>query len=517
METKIKKKKSSRKLRKWHKWVGIFFTFFLFMFAFSGIFLNHRRAVSSWDIPRKILHADYQYKNWNNGSVKNTIKLSSDSILVYGNNGIWLTDIHHNSFMPFSKGLRKGADNNTVNNIIRTKNNDLYAITTFDIYKLENGHEEWHNISHLVDSKERLTDIAICNDTLVLMTRSCLFISEAPFIKFEQKELLAPVGYAKKASLFRTMWTLHSGELFGITGKVIVDIIGILVIILCVTGIILMFCPSFIKRGKHKGKPVSHHVKLVRKSLKWHNKVGAWFIVLFLFSCITGMFLRPPLLIGIVRTTTKPVPGSVLDSENPWFDKLRCLRYDEMYQDWILYSSEGFFNLKTLESEPEKILKSPPVSVMGVTVMEPVDTTRWIVGSFSGIYYWDRQSGDSFDFYTGEKYVRKRGGMPTFSNAVSGYSDDFENKQVVFEYGHGAKTNEHTGFADMPRIFHEGRMSFWHLCLEIHVGRIYSPILGVVSDMFVFLSGIFYLVILITGYVIYRRHFRKRKQKKADL
>jgi len=514
METKLKKK-SSRKLRKWHKWVGIFFTFFIFMFAFSGIFLNHRRAISSLDIPRKILNSDYQYENWNNGAIKNSIKLSPDSVLVFGNNGIWLTDTQHTFFKPYSQGLKKGADNNTVNNIVKANNNDLYAVTTFDIYKLANGNDKWQNLSHLIETKERFSDIALYDDTLVLMTRSHLFVSVAPFEKFNRMELKAPHGYKKETSLFRTMWTLHSGELFGITGKIIVDIIGLLVIILCVTGVILMFFPSLIKRRKRKGKPVSGKVKWMHQSLKWHNKLGAWFIVLFLISCITGMFLRPPLLIAIVRAKVKPVPGSVLNSANPWFDKLRCLRYDATSHDWLLYSSEGFFSIKTWDAIPEKILKSPPVSVMGVTVMEPVDSIRWIVGSFNGIYYWDRQTEDSYDFYTGEKYVRRHGGMPTFSNAVSGYSGDFENKRVVFEYGTGVRAEG--GFAQMPDMFKEGRMSLWHLCLEIHVGRIYSPILGIVSDLFVFLSGVLFLIILISGYIVYRRHFRKKTHKNINI
>ncbi len=526
----MKKKKTSRKLRKWHKWVGIFFAFFLFMSAFSGILLNHRRAISSIDIPRSILHSDYRYDNWNNGSVRNSIRLSSDSVLMYGNSGIWLTDAEHSFFQPFSQGLESGADNRTVSRIVRTSSDELFAATTFDLYRLESGH--WVNVSGLIDSRERFTDLAYHDNVLVLMTRSHVFVAEAPFLRFERKELLAPKDYKKEASLFRTMWTLHSGELFGITGKIVVDIIGVLVIVLCVTGVIIMFCPSLIKRKKRKGKEVWRHVRLIQKSFKWHHRLGAWFIVLFLLSCITGMFLRPPLLIAIVRTKTKPVPGSVLDSKNPWFDKLRTLRYDENNEDWILYSSDGFYQLKTLESVPEKILKSPPVSVMGLTVLEPADVpersvadsclttmdsvivstsaNRWVVGSFSGIYYWDRQSGDSYDYHTGEKYVRKQGGMPTFSNAVSGYSADFEGKQIVFEYGGGASTNGR--FAEMPEIFEQGRMSLWHLCLEIHVGRIYSPILGIVSDLFVFLLGVVFLIILITGYIVYRRHFRKRKR-----
>ena len=62
-------------------------------------------------------------------------------------------------------------------------------------------------------------------------------------------------------------------------------------------------------------------------------------------------------------------------------------------------------------------------------------------------------------------------------------------------------------------IFRDARMSLWHLSLEIHVERIYTFLPGILSDLFIFLSGVIFLIILITGYIIYRRHHKKRKKK----
>lgn len=500
-------------MRKWHKWVGIFLAFFLCMFALSGVFLNHRRALSSLDIPRSVLASDYRYANWNNGAVKNTLKISPDSVFMYGNSGIWLTDVHHRSFIPFSQGIKKGADHRSVNRIVRTPDRNLYAVTTFDLYSLKAGEKEWKRLSHLINTKERFTDLVWHDNTLVLVTRSHVFVAKAPFHSFQQKELPAPQGYQKETSLFRTLWTLHSGEFFGTTGKIIVDCMGVCIVVLCITGVILFFVPSCIKRRKRKGKPSSVDVNVMKKSLQWHYKLGAWFLVFFLLLCSTGMFLRPPLLIAIVRAKVKPFPGSVLNSDNPWFDKLRGMRYDEGAHEWLLYSSDGFYKLKTLDAQPRRLENPPPVSVMGVNVLEQCDSTKWIVGSFSGIYHWDRFTGKSTDFFTGKHYERKRGGMPVFSNAVSGYSGDFEKKEVVFEYRKGATVKEGTGFAPMPEELKNGRMSFWHLCLEIHVGRIYAPLLGFLSDWFVFLSGALFLIVLLSGYCIYTRIFRKKKRK----
>ena len=50
-------------------------------------------------------------------------------------------------------------------------------------------------------------------------------------------EITAPSGYDGKVSLFRTVWLLHSGELFGKVGVLVVDVISVLLIIICVTGL----------------------------------------------------------------------------------------------------------------------------------------------------------------------------------------------------------------------------------------------------------------------------------------
>ncbi|MDL2252014.1 PepSY domain-containing protein [Odoribacter sp. OttesenSCG-928-J03] len=510
MEIKIKRHSSSKKMKKWHKWTGILFAFFIFIFAFSGVFLNHRKALSSLDVPRAGLFSAYRYQNWNNGSVKGSFKLSPDLVLLYGGNGIWLTDTLHTTFSSFSKGMKKGADNNIVSNIIRTQDSSFFAVTTFDLYQLDPLSLSWKNLSDRIGAKERFVDIAAFDDTLVVMTRSHVYLATSPYTQFIQKELPAPEGYKKETSWFRIMWTLHSGELFGIPGKVVVDILGILTMILCVTGVILAFFPQIIRRKKRKGANARKSISLFKGSLKWHNKLGASFIILFLLLCITGMFLRPPLLIAIIRGKTSPLPGTSLNSPNPWFDKLRCLHYDSFDKEWILYSSEGFYTLKTLDSEPQKIKKSPPVSVMGVTVLQQTDSCHWIVGSFSGIYEWNKQTGESIDYITGKPVEKRRPGIPNLTNAVGGYSADFGNKKLVFKYESGAGTLDGDDFAIMPDMFKKGRMSFWHLCLEVHVGRIYSPLLGVVSDLFVFLSGVIFLIILLTGYVIYRRRHKNK-------
>ena len=88
-----------------------------------------------------------------------------------------------------------------------------------------------------LEDDEKLTDIASHGDTLVVLSRSYAYVATAPYKTFRRVEIPAPSGYDGKVSLFRTVWLLHSGELFGTVGVIIVDVISVILIIICVTGL----------------------------------------------------------------------------------------------------------------------------------------------------------------------------------------------------------------------------------------------------------------------------------------
>ena len=207
---------------------------------------------------------------------------------------------------------------------------------------------------------------------MVVLSRSNVFSSEYPYDKFTKSTLKSPVDYDGKVSLFRTIWRLHSGELFGEFGKIIVDLLGVAVIIFSITGLIIFIFPKIVRRLKSKGKKFSGYIATLRPSYKWHGKLGYWLTALILILFISGTFLRPPLLIAIIRSNVKPLPFTTLDSSNPWNDKLRCINYDTLKSEFILYTSEGFYTMETLTSQPKRIISAPRVSVMGVNVMKQI-------------------------------------------------------------------------------------------------------------------------------------------------
>ena len=99
--------------RKYHKWLGIFTSFFLVMFCLSGIVLNHRRFFADVNVSRSLLPDRYAFKQWNNGLLRGTLRCKDDqgrdAVLIYGAAGIIRTDTTASHFAEYNKGLPAGA------------------------------------------------------------------------------------------------------------------------------------------------------------------------------------------------------------------------------------------------------------------------------------------------------------------------------------------------------------------------------------------------------------------------
>ena len=494
-------------LKKSHKWIGLIFTFFIIMFCLSGIVLNHRKTFSGLEISRSMLPKDYRYDNWNNGLVRGSVKTADGTVLYYGNAGIWKTDSCFSASTEYSEGLKKGVANRKIANMAVLPDSSVWCAGLYDVYRLEG--DIWQPQVSLDSDGERMTDLTSRGDTLVVITRSKVYQALPPYGEFTEYQLKDADVSVRKVSLFRTMWLIHSGEIFGLPGQLFVDLVAIVIMILCITGLIYAFMPKIMKKRKEKKKAVKTQSMFLKYGVKWHNKLGSWTIVFTVLLAFTGMCLRPPLMIPFVLGSTNPIPGSVLDSDNPWVDKLRCAKWDSQLQKWIIHSSAGFFTLTDWESVPQRMKGTPPVSPMGINAFAQDSPDSWIVGSFSGIYRWYPEEGKVLDYFTGEK-VAPRHGMPFGGTAVAGYTDDWANGTCVFEHGKGAHpVSAGAEFAEMPDKMRGLPMSLWNFALEVHVGRMYT-LLNFISPVYVFLSGLLLTTTLLTGYIIYRRRKKKK-------
>lgn len=545
--------------KKYHRWFGLVLSVFMLVFCVSGIILNHREAFSGCEVSRKWLPASYHVKNFNNGVVKGTVvkksaahSLSSencDSVLVYGCAGVFLTDSRLSTWQDFNAGLPESIDERNVRHVVKAKDGSLWCAALRDVYRYDENSHRWKKVE-LPGNEERIMDVALAKDsmTVVALTRSRVF-TIVPFVQYgeivkigksssetyrvESKIIPAPKKYEPKATLFKLVWHLHSGEFFGLPGKLVVDAIALVLIVLSITGILLFILPYGIRRAKKLAAKA--RMKRLGKqfawNMKWHNKIGYVTIVLTLWIAITGMCLRPPLMVPLVLSK---LPQAVGEGGNVWQDKLRAIRWDAVQGDWLVSTSEGFLRVDEDFSQAPKMLpddECPKLSPMGVTVWESDGKGGWIVGSFRGIYRWNpvnHSLNQILDYFTG-KPSEETSMIPISDNLVCGYSEDFlGGKPLVFDFAKGVEDAKGQAVAlcnDEPKtsrneesmsdlICETAPMSLWNVALELHVGRCYSPFLGPLSDLFVFLSGLLITLVLLSGYII---SHRRRKKAQARL
>lgn len=545
--------------KKYHRWLGLVLSVFMLVFCVSGIILNHREVFSGCEVSRKWLPASYYIKNFNNGVVKGTVvkksaahSLSSencDSVLAYGCAGIFLTDSRLSTWQDFNAGLPESIDERNVRHVVKAKDGSLWCAALRDVYRHDENSHRWKKVE-LPGNEERIMDVALAKDsmTVVALTRSRVF-TIVPFVQYgeivkigksssetyrvESKIIPAPKKYEPKTTLFKLVWHLHSGEFFGLPGKLVVDAIALVLIVLSITGILLFILPYGIRRAKKLAAKA--RMKRLGKqfawNMKWHNKIGYVTIVLTLWIAITGMCLRPPLMVPLVLSK---LPQAVGEDGNVWQDKLRAIRWDAVQGDWLVSTSEGFLRVDEDFSQAPKMLpddECPKLSPMGVTVWESDGKGGWIVGSFRGIYRWNpvnHSLNQILDYFTG-KPSEETSMIPISDNLVCGYSEDFlGGKPLVFDFAKGVEDAKGQAVAlcnDEPKksrneesmsdlICETAPMSLWNVALELHVGRCYSPFLGPLSDLFVFLSGLLITLVLLSGYII---SHRRRKKAQARL
>jgi hypothetical protein len=500
-----------KKLKWIHRWFSLVLGLFLILWAISGIVLNHRTLFSRVEIDRSKLAENYQFRNWNNASVRSGLQLGGDSLLIYGNIGIYLTDTNFSEYKPFMDGLKRGTDNRRIFKLFRSPSGHLYAGTQSGLYYYHTEAANWQKIKLPLHDK-RVPDITMRGEKLVVMSRSELWItSDSPgaweFSRFELPRALDDDG---RTSLFKTLWVIHSGELLGLPGILLVDLLALVLIFLVVTGYLYFFFPRWLRSRKKKKLAVSGMVKTIRFSVKWHNKIGIWIGGFLIVTTLTGMFLRPPLLITIATNRVAKIPFTVLNHPNPWHDRLRAIHWNEDGQYWLIGTAERLYRANPDFSGMLMPFGSqPPLSVMGINVLEYLGHDSYLVGSFNGLFLWQPQSGYIRDYITGEvPQGMAHAGSPIGRNMVSGMIR-LQQSHLVFDYNRGL-IGPHQ--IEMPATLSNTPMPLWNFALEVHTARIFQSLIGSFYILIIPLFGLSTLFILITGIIVWMKPRLRKKQ-----
>lgn len=499
--------------RKYHRWAGLILVLFMVLFSITGIIMNHRSFFSGVSVDRQLIPDKYSFSDWNLAAVRSTEQIGTDSILMYGNIGIWLTDSTFSHYSDFNQGFKKGIDNRKVYKVLKLEKGLYAAGTLFGLFVYRDSLGQWEKVQ-LPHPDEQAVDLMLQHDSLYVLTRSHLY-SSGDLQHFSEITLPAPAGYDNKVGLFKTLWEIHSGEIFGIPGKLVVDFAGVVLIFMSISGFVMFVSRKSIKKRQLDESSKKAHKKRYKKHFHLHHKIG-WVVGILLFiSAGTGIFLRPPLLIAIAAERVGKIPFTKLDTPNPWYDQLRRIIYIEADDRFIVSTTKGFYYSDTHFSDLIEFKDQAPASVMGVNVMKVVGPHTLWIGSFEGLFEWNYATGEVWDVIEDKAWVRPdQPRHPVGNYKIAGHSDHFGEQALIFDYDRGTKLDfNKTNFPDMPDEIRENTpMSLWNVSQEIHTGRIYSPLLGDFYILVVPLSGIMTLLMLVSG--MWMRYRRIKKNKK---
>ena len=510
----------SKLYKKLHKWPALIIAFILLYYGVSGILMNHRELISSIDLSRKFLPKKYHVENWTNGSIKSSLLINPDSIIIYGNIGIWVTDSNYQKYNSLNAGFKKGMDNRKIYDVHLTDDGNLYAATHFGLFSFDTEQKKWAQFPLDVKNK-RFVSIESVGDTIYALNRSYLFtgISNGRSTSFSKIELPPESNYKNEIGLFETTWQIHSGEIFGIPGKVYVDLLGLITVFMSLTGIAYFFFPGWMKKRKKRNIGFKRIARVNKWSLKWHNNFGAWIFALLVILYFTGMFLRPPLLIPIADSRIKPLKYTHLDQPNPWYDKLRDLLYDEQKSTFLLSTSEGMYYMSIDDLRPIKYKSQPPVSIMGINTLKKISDSEYLVGSFSGLFLWNPDASTITNVLTNQPYEDGGSGRPLGDIKVSGTFTDHHGGFYLIDYDNGVipLNNNEPMFPSMPEnILKASGISLWNLALEFHTGRIFEPLLGVFYVLLVPLTGLTAITVVLSGYLLWRKRSRRKPKNSIN-
>ena len=507
--------------KKIHKYFGLSFLIYFLWMGSSGVLLNHPSIIRKLAVPRSLLPEKYTFNDWNRMALRSAVfsELDADTVYVGGKTGVWIS---RNGGVTFSR-LDEGFPNNSYDmdtlSLLLVENETgsrLLAGTRSGLYLCDPDKGKWREAGREIFHGEMIVRLLQAGDRTLAFTDSACYEAGV----WHEEPLFRPVilgtafGFNSRIPMFRFLLKLHDGSLFGLPGRLVVDAAGIVLVFLTVSAIYIWYVPW---SRKKRFKFMRGTNSLFKFFYKYHNKIGIYAVFFLTLIALTGMFVRPPLLIAIA---SKSVPSSCYPAsnlENPWKGKIKNAVYNSIDKTLIVATNDGFFQGPANFSMPFKKVKARvPVHGMGVTVFEHLNNDNsLLIGSFSGIYIWDKTGNRVFDV-NGDPLRKSGRKFSTSGNMVSGIVIRRGVPLFWMDYRRGImpfKAAGNLNFEMPSRIAVDGHMSLWHTLFELHNGRMFEPILEKYTWLIVPLGGFFLLITVLTGTYdwFYRKASSSRK------
>lgn len=494
---------------KWlHKFAGLVLIIFLMWMSISGILMNHPDMIAGYSVPQWLLPSDYHIKNWNRSAMTRLVYSPSDSMLAFGcgKSGIWKSEDGGRTFSAFMEGLPKSRLYRKSYDlfILDGKQQQLFAATNGGLYICNLPDSRWQQLIP-GNHDESFLRIQQVKNQLLIFSNSHIYKADlnAPDLKFTQLEVQRNEPQ-RQVSLVRLFFDVHYGKAWGLPGLLFFDLIGLIIFFLSISAFYAWYFPKKRRREQQKKKPGKRRERLFYKYLfKYHLKIGVAAAFFMAIVAGTGLFMRPPLLAALADgwIPASAYPGFL--EENPWDRKIHNAMYDAIEDRILIEAEDGLWSGPSDFSRAfEKTTLKVPIFVMGATVLQTYAQHDLLIGSFSGLFHWQRQSGEAYSLRNGVKVTDTKTLRPS-KFMVTGYLRTYDGREFMNTHEQGIipiNDSKRGDFFQQPAELMSGyRMPLWNYLFEIHNARIFETWIGAFHILVIPLGSMLFLLVIFSG------------------
>ncbi len=442
----------------------------------TGIFINHPSLLSSLSVPASWLGTSYQYDNWNRFSFRDSLLLDDDSLFIGGKMGVFFSPDASAPFQDMNKGLPESfylRDIGCLLVVERGGETQLFAGGRGGLFFRKHKGQSWQRVATV--GEDEIVDVVQFGDRILAFSAHRGFSAPvSPGLPVFKEVPLQIDTVNKRIPGYRLLFELHSGKLFGLPGRLLVDFSALVLLFLSLSAFYLWV------------KPLPK--RWFARMYSWHLFSGIWLAAFLFLIAGTGSLIRPPL---IVLSSFWQVPFSWLMQENPEIVKAAVTHDGSL----VLATRDGWYKGDVGIGSPLKPVTPPlPVFGMGATVLKTLHDNELLVGSFSGLFTWNPDNDFALDMEgnTAVDTGQVRPGDVMVAGAI--VRDGRYVNYVDYKTGLMG-----TGGRPFPEKLLSKRTSLYHFLFELHNGRFLRDIIGSFYILYVPLVGLALMLVVFTG------------------
>lgn len=495
---------------KWiHKWIGLVLILFLIWMSASGILLNHPEWISDISVPARLLPPQYTPENWNRSALIDLVFSPQNPQVLYaaGKQGVWRSGDGGKTFRNFEQNFESSWYYKKTKDLYVSDGETPFLLAGTDgglfVCNPETG--AWRSVP-LGEKRQAVRKIVTVGERLLVFSESAVFEAEQTFPDFRFRKIhWMKDEPQKRVSLVDLFFHLHDGRVWGLPGRLLFDLGGLVIIFLSISAFYIWYFPKYKRFRKKRGADITGYRKAkgYRFFLRYHLRLGIILAFILLIIAVTGFFMRPPLLALIAEDSipAKFYPGIL--PENPWHKKVHNALYDPVEGRIIVNCSDGNWSGPADFSEPFRRMDlNVPVFVMGATVFEAFGSGGYLVGSFNGMFHLERSTGKAYDLIR-SAYKNSWSNVRPDEFMVTGFfkSPGGEAFITTHEQGLLSLPGEKQAVPyEMPEeLALTYEMPLWNVLFELHNGRLFKDLIGGFYILLVPLGALLFILIILSG------------------